>query len=87
MKAFMRSGLRGLSCSDHQLHATRPGRIHDGARAGPGGLRSLTSVDSTMAAGVAPAITTRHGVAQGSGLEGATSPVFMPSTASGKRIR
>ena len=55
----------GLSWSDHQLQATRPGLIQLVSFTTDGGLTSVTRVDSTMSAGESPTTITRQGVVQG----------------------
>src|SRR3954451_24593569 len=77
----------GLLGSKSQLHATRPGLIQFVSATANGGLRLSTSVDSTTQAGVVPATMTRQGVDQGSGADGWTEPVPLPSPGSGNLSR
>src|SRR5512140_1172615 len=76
---FWAEALLGLGWSDHQLQATRPGLIHEVSFTSPGALTSVTSVDSTLAPGESPRMSTRHGISQGRTEEGAAEPKPSPS--------
>src|ERR1022692_4033415 len=76
----------GLGLSDHQLQATRPGRIQLVSERRDGGFTSVTRVDSTIGARERPRIITRQGISHGRTDEGWAEPWPLRSAGSGRAI-
>ena len=87
VNALSASACFGLSLSDHQLQAARPGLTQLRVRRWLGRCRSFTRSDSRIRLAASPTITTRHGSIHGGVDAGSTAPTPSPSFGSGNFMR